>query len=161
MTYPELLVRVSALRDLRRTQAERDAALAEKRAAFEQEHAVLIETAKLARDAVAAAETAIKAVAAERYAVTKDAKLCPGILVKEFDVLHYDADAALAWARETKMALDPERLNVKAFEKIAKAAPGIAGSYLVVEPRVQLASDLDAALFSASTPENVVAAGAE
>lgn len=156
MTNTELLSRVVALRDCRRTAAERAAELAAKREAFDRENAVLIQTTKLAQDAVAAAETSVRAVAGEVYATTQDAKLCAGVTVKLFDVLSYDAAKAFEWAKQTNMALVPESLDKKAFEKIAKATtlPFVA---IEKEPRVTIATDLDAALFTVEQP---VAAGA-
>ena len=146
----ELHQRVVALADLRRARDAKATDLAEKRAWFDAEYAPLIGEFKQASAAVDAAEIALKAVAIDQYLVTKDKALSPGVTVKEFDVLQYDADAAFAWAKETKMALVPESLDKKAFEKIAKASPGIAGSHIVVEPRVTLATDLDKALASAT-----------
>lgn len=147
----ELLTRVTALRDLRRAHAELATALAEKRAVFEKDHEALIKDAALARDAVAAAETAIKAIALRLTAYSADEirKPAPGVEIKFFTVLEYDADQAFAWAKKTGMALIPESLDTAAFTKIATASP--ASFYFVTvttEPRVQIGKDLDKALAS-------------
>lgn len=155
MVATELLVRVSELAALRREYAQLQAEVAERRAAFDAEHAILLGTAKIAAKAMGDAETALKAVAEQRYAETQDKNLCPGVLVKEFDVLHYDVDMAFSWAQEKDIALIPASLDKKTFERIAKAAPGTAGSYIIVESRIQIATDLDKALsgIDASQPE--------
>lgn len=155
MVATELLIRVAELRDARKTAAQVAEELAAKRAAFDAENAVLLSTAKLADEAVRAAETSVRAVAAAEYEKTQEAKLCPGVTVKLFETLHYEPSAALAWAREHQMALIPESLDKKAFEKIAKAANGVGGSYIIVEPRVTIAADLDAALAAVEATSNV------
>lgn len=70
--------------------------------------------------------------------------------------MSYDDTAALAWARETKMALVPESLDRKNFEKIAKATPLPFVTYRQ-EPRVTLATQLNAALLVEPVVEPVPA----
>lgn len=150
MPNMDLLVRVSDLAALRRVAAEKKQALAEKQAAFNAEHAVEIETVKLATQAVENAETALLAVALDVYNAdkSKNKKLAPGLEIKMFDVLHYDPVKAFAWGKKAETAITPEALDEKAFKKIAKASPGTAGSYITTEPRAQIATDLDKALSS-------------
>lgn len=147
MVAMELLVRAAALRDLRRREAEIASALAAESAAFQATHAALIESVRQARNATAAAETALKAIAQEEYKQTAETKLCPGITVKLFETFTYDEQVAYRWCKQAGIAINPESLNRKEFEKIAKASP-LAFVEYVKEPRVQISEDLDKALAS-------------
>lgn len=62
----------------------------------------------------------------------------------------YDGAQALAWARESGVAL---KLDAKLFEKVAKDA-ALPFVTITQEPTVRVASDLSAAL-AATTPESV------
>lgn len=65
-------------------------------------------------------ETQVKALA---HAIDPHTST-PGVTVKHFATMHYELPAALAWAQATRMALVPESLDVRAFEKIARASVG-------------------------------------
>jgi hypothetical protein len=145
MVATELLVRVAELRDLRKASADALAALAAKRAEFQRDNIALVEAAQLSEQAVDAAETALKAVAAARLADDPTSPLCPGLKVKSFATLAYDAATAFEWAKSAKLALIPEQLDKKSFEKIAKATPLPFVTY-GSETRVEIVSDLDKAL---------------
>ena len=85
-------------------------------------------------------EVQAKALAIAAYELDPDSAT-PGVTVKLFSTMEYDAGAALAWAQEKRMALVPESLDVRGFEKIAKATvlPFVTyGS----EPRPSIATDL-------------------
>jgi hypothetical protein len=143
----EIFARLSVLRMLRLSAADTAAELKRRRDAFDVENAALIQNVRDDAASVAAQETAIKAIVADDYAVTVNKTPCPGVTVKEFETLQYDEAAAFAWAKEKGLAIIPESLDRKAFEKIAKAAGGaIAGAHVIVEPRVQIATDLEKAL---------------
>ena len=142
----QLPERLRDLASLRRRAAELKASLEARKAAFDTEHAALIAEAKSASEEVSVAEGAVKLLGLEMYHLDRSQKqLAPGVTVKEKSTLHYSLDDALAWARETKLALLPESVDVKSFEKIAKAT-AIDFVVTIIEPQVQLASDLDAAL---------------
>lgn len=152
MPNMDLLVRVSDLAALRRVAAEKKQALAEKQAAFDAEHADEVRLAKAAEQSVASAETALKAVALALYEADKDKnrKLAPGVSVKLFGVIEYDAALALVWAKDKKMALNPESLNAVAFKEIAAASPtSFDFVSFTTDPRVEISKDLDKALSSA------------
>lgn len=138
---------VRALAFARATHAELADELRDKRAAFELEHRDLVTRAKAAAAAVDAADTSLRALTLAHYANTKEAKPCRGIEVKSRDTMSYDGRHALEWARETKLALKPESLDVKAFEKIAKATPLDFVTY-ESEPQIYVASDLSEVLAS-------------
>ena len=92
-------------------------------AEFTERYAWLAEDKKSAEALVAAAEADVRSLARAHYDATQDKTPMKGVTVKEFDVLVYDPKIAFAWAQEKKMALVPESLDVKAFEKIAGATP--------------------------------------
>lgn len=145
MPNMDLLIRVSDLAALRRVAAEKKQALAEKQAAFNAEHAVEIETVKLTAQAVEGAEVAVRAVADAEYAKTKETALCPGIGVRMLSVVRYNPADAFAWGKKAETAIIPEQLDVKAFEKAAKALKLAFVTYDTV-PQITIASDLDKAL---------------
>lgn len=140
-----LLTRVQELAALRNVAEQRKAALAAEREGFERQFADVIAAANEAAAAVATAERDVRALAEAEYKETQEKRPAPGIVVQERNSLVYDDDAAFAWAKETGMALTPESLDRKAFEKIAKATaiPFVA---VVVEPKITIATDLSAAL---------------
>lgn len=149
----ELLTRVTELRDLRANAAEHAAILKTKQAEFAAEHAALLLDVKASVNAVAAAETAIKAIALTDYAAGEIQKPVPGVEIKLFTVLEYDADKAFAWAKKTGVALVPESLDADAFTKIATASPASFDFVsLTKDPRVQIGKDLDKALASVDAP---------
>lgn len=116
--------------------------LADARARYDRVTAYISDVA--AQDMVDA-ERNVKALAEAAYRATGDVMPAPGITVKLVTKLRYSAAEAFAWARDTHMALIPEQLDVKAFEKIAKATtlPFVTTE---TEPKVTIASDLDKAL---------------
>lgn len=147
MPNMDLLVRVSDLAALRRVAAEKRQALAEKRATFDAEHAVEIDVATRAAEAVHHAEVAVRAIADAEYAKTKETALCPGVGVRMLTVLNYTPADAFAWGKKAETAIIPEQLDVKAFEKAAKALKLSFVTYDTV-PQITIASDLDKALSS-------------
>ena len=115
--------------------------IAVKREEFNAANKAHFDECEEARKAVAAAETTVRALADADYAANKNMNPCPGVTVKTFSVLRYAKDRALAWAKEKGMAVVPESLDEKAFEKIAKAAR-LDFVEFAEEPRVQVATDL-------------------
>jgi hypothetical protein len=120
-----------------------------KEAQFLEENAHLAEQIAALATVAEQTEGALRALVLAHYEQTKEKKPVPGVEVKEKVALDYDAGAALAWARETKIALLPESLDAKAFEKIAKVTP-LAFVKQVVTPQAQIAKDLDAVLDTAA-----------
>lgn len=136
-----LVSAVYALRDARIEEGRVATLLKERQAAFDKENAALLASVKDAKSTSSAADTALRAIALEAYKTTKEKKPTPGVEVKMRTIYTYDANKAFEWAREKKMALLPERLDVPAFEKIVTATK-IDFVTIDEEPAVQIASDL-------------------
>lgn len=137
---------ITAMRAVADTRAEAVAAsdaLKLKRDQFALENAALIAHEAATKAAVIEAEANAKALIAVHYAQTKNTAPVAGAAVKLFKTIRYDAARALAWAKETKLALLPESLDVKAFEKIASVTD-LDFVTRDSEPRVQLAKELNA-----------------
>lgn len=132
------------MREVAQRRAERDALAAEikdARAAFEATLGDKLALLKGLNEAVAMSEDAAKKLAEAIYETTASKQPATGVQIKVQTVYEYDSDNALRWAQATGMALVPSSLDVKAFEKIAKATPIPFVAQREV-PRVQLASDL-------------------
>lgn len=140
-----LMERVQELAAQRATLAAKKAELAERKQAFDNENRELTAEINRISDSIATSEIVVRTVADEVYAANGEKKPAPGVEIKLFETISYDQQAAFAWAQQTKLALIPEQLDVKAFEKIAKATPlpfVTKGS----EARVSIATDLVKAL---------------
>ena len=109
---------------------------------FERQYIGTIERTKRAVALVEELDAKVRALALAAYTESKDTKPAPGISIglSKKIALTYDTQRALAWARETNMALT---LDVKAFEEIAKAASLEFVTKAEVETqRVAIANDL-------------------
>ena len=97
---------------------------------------------------LAETEASLRADALVEYNRTGNRKPAPGVEVKLFEVLTYDAMKAFAWAKEHQVALS---LDKKLFESLAKS-DGNRPDFVAVnqEPRSQIATDLDKALAEAT-----------
>jgi hypothetical protein len=136
-----LTERVVELQGLRAAAAIAAAALKARREEFDRENTPLILFVRQTAEAVAASETALKAVALERYDITKDKKPAPGIEIKLFKEYVIDEVAAFAWAQLKELCLIPARLDVPAIKKLATVTP--LPFVLIDEvPRVTIATDL-------------------
>ena len=112
---------------------------------FDAAHADLIAAVKSSGEVVALAENVAEAALVGHYRRTGKLSPTPGGSVKLYVVLSYLPGAALGWAKEKQMALIPEQLDVKAFEKLAKVTP-LPFVTITKEPKAAIASDLDKAL---------------
>lgn len=138
----------AAVRDLAEARARYESItqyIKEREAAFRQTIKIELDQSDLEAEAMQKAERDVKALAEAIFRDTGDAHPAPGVTIKLFTKLRYSAQQAFAWAKQTGMALTPESLDAKAFEKIAKAT---ALPFVTTEtdPRVTIAQDLDAAL---------------
>jgi len=108
-----------------------------KLAEFNERFAWLVEDKKGAEALVTAAEIDVRSLARAHYDATQQTKPITGVEIKLYKVYEYSPARAFEWARETKMALIPESLDVEAFKKIAAATnlPFVAVS---MDPRVTL-----------------------
>jgi len=91
------------------------------------------------------AETQLRGAAEAHYRATGEKAPAPGVTIKLMTDLDYPDADALAWAKQTGMALVPETFDRKALEKIAKATP-LPFVTITERPVATLAKDLDAAL---------------
>lgn len=142
----DLVRNVAALRRTAATTAEQIKAI-EARVKAEN-HLLYEEKARLATE-LEAAESQLRALAKEEYERTGEKKPTPGVEIKIGTSYEYKPEDALAWARQTKMALVPESLDVKAFAKIAAATP-LPFVTVVETPKAQIATDLDKVLGAAA-----------
>lgn len=152
---------ITAMRTVADARAEAFAAteaLRLKREQFAADNAALLEHEKTKKLEVERAEANAKALVAVHYEQTQDQAPVPGATVKLFATMQYDEARALEWSRATKLALVPESLDKRAFEKIAKATPLAFVTY-GQDPRVQLATELNATDYL--TTDNLPAAPAE
>lgn len=125
----------------RQTRDEAQARVKALRAQFEADIASLVEAAQLAAQACAESEEAARALTVALYQTTGDKAPAEGAAIRLTTKLAYDDADALAWAKQTGMALIPESLDRKALEKIAKASQ-LPFVTITQEPSATLASDL-------------------
>ena len=85
----------------------------------EQNHIALVQ-AKLAGETRDAAEAKLRAMTLEAYLETGNKAPAPGIGIRILTKLDYKTETAFEWAVNHRLAL---KLDVPAFEKIAKASP--------------------------------------
>lgn len=114
-------------------------------AQFKLEHAELIASLDMAKQAEAEADAEVRALAMAAHTASGDKAPAGGVTIKLFTRLRYDAARAFQWAKEKGMCLIPESLDVKAFEKVAGVTP-IDFVTTEQEPQVQIAKDLTAYL---------------
>ena len=132
------------LRDIAIARAELSATkgvLAEKEAVFREANADLFDAKSTLEARIADRESQVKALAVAMYQATGEKKPADGVQVKLFTTLNYDKEKAFHWACETGIAVMPTALDVKAFEKIAKATV-IPFVTITEEPRPSIDSDL-------------------
>ncbi|MCE2941644.1 MAG: hypothetical protein ACK6DK_09800 [Gemmatimonadota bacterium] len=86
-------------------------------------HADLFVARERAEDALAEAEQALRAAAEAHYRETGEKKPCEGVAIRETVMIEYLEPEAIEWAKTAMPQLVSEKLDAKAFEKIAKAAP--------------------------------------
>jgi hypothetical protein len=109
------------------------------REAWTIQHATLLAEEVLRKQHLLHAEMALRTLALDLYQVTGNKSLAPGVKVREVTRLHYDPQAALAWAMEHRMAL---KLDEKTFEQLARvtALPFVTRT---VEPQATLTPCFD------------------
>jgi len=146
------------LREVAERRIARDLAAGElkaKRAAFDLEHAALLADVERTAAALAESEKSARTFAVAIYEADKSSKtLCEGVAIRVSTKLVYDPTAALARAKVMGVAVIPESLDTKAFEKIAKASPeSFPFVSFVDEPSAALGSDLSVYLTPVPTTE--------
>jgi len=148
---------VASLAETRAALAAMTETLATARAEWNAAHETEIRNVALLQQAVTRQEADVRALALTAYRETEDPHPAPGVSVRLYEALRYDAAEAMAWATKTGMAITPAALDRKAFEKIAKATPLPFVTY-ADEPRALIAADLDAALDGERGTESEAAA---
>lgn len=141
----EMIGAVSALHSARLRAQKANEAVSASRRQWEADNAELLQEAKEASELMAVIEKNVRSTAEIVYSETGDKKPLPGVEIKIFKILEYDAAAALEWALEHKLAVIPESLDRKAFESIARAQDIDCVRYKN-EIKVAIASDLGKAL---------------
>ena len=128
--------------DLRREFGRLDGLYRQAKVDWEKGNVELIEKRNKVMLDILASETVLKAEALDQFRLDKNTKPAPGLEIKNCQVLDYPEKDALAWALKTGIAI---KLDKAAFEKLAKVSPM---DFVVIrlEPRCQLATDLDKAL---------------
>lgn len=116
------------------------------RTEWERDHRMILDEVVIATERLAEVEAKLRELTLKAYAETGNKAPVPGVGVREVTKLEYDFDRAFKWAVEHKMAL---RLDVSAFEKIAKASFGFQQYTSILdfvmtyqEPAATIAQDL-------------------
>lgn len=87
---------------------------------FKQQHKTQIEGLHNTSESLAKAEEDLRSEAIKEYKTTGEKKLFGGVGIRILKKLSYDEHKAYVWAVNKQMAI---KLDKKAFEKMAKAAP--------------------------------------
>lgn len=136
-----LIGRIIELKELRAGAAIWTAKLKARHEDFDRENAQLIQFVRETAAEVAAAETALKAVALQVHGNTGERKPAPGVEIKMFKEYAIDEVAGLLWATEKQLCLIPARLDIAAIKKLATVQP--LPFVLIDEvPKATIATDL-------------------
>lgn len=138
-----LVARVARLRQEYHGLKDHVAAL---EASFRQDHADRLNALDAAKLELNVAESALREAAEDEFARTGLKAVAPGVLVKEVTRLVYAPEDALEWAKSTGLCL---KLDVSAFEKVAKAAQPPFVTFRSV-PTATVAADLDTPLMEST-----------
>jgi len=133
--------RLAVLRDLREAQAAISARLKLVWDAVQEQQKAEYDEDRRLEAAIADAESQVKVLALDHYNRTSEKKPAAGVEIKVSELPQYSEAEAFAWAKTTRLALVPEALDRKAFEKIARATELPFVSTITV-PKVFIASDL-------------------
>ncbi|MCJ7510009.1 MAG: hypothetical protein MUP14_03875 [Dehalococcoidia bacterium] len=136
----DLLELLDRLHRARLIVASLDAEVAEAKRKWEEDHQGLLNRRLAAQDELNMAVPALREAAIAAFQETGDLAPAPGIKIVMRTRLDYEADEAKRWAMNHKMALS---LDVREFEKLAKAAPAnfdFVRQYQ--EPAATIATDL-------------------
>lgn len=140
--YSQMKAAVQTVARARERAAKEAAYLASERAAFDGTHTELIEAVAREKQAVADAELMLRSLVGAHYDMTGEKKPVAGVEVKERTKRTItDRAAALAWARQSGMALIPEDVDEKAVLKIASVTP-LPFVTVTTEPQVNIDSTL-------------------
>jgi hypothetical protein len=139
----ELTDRLAELAADRRTGDALAERITEARRAFEDSIEASVADLTTVDLAIATLTADVKRLALRLYGETGSQHPVDGVDVKILTKLDYKPELALSWARQAGVAVIPEQLDVKAFEKIAKQAD-LPFVEKFGEPQAQIARDLTA-----------------
>lgn len=110
---------------------------------FDTLYAPLMAAIKAAQAEAREAERILCTLALVAYHETGDKQLVPGVSIREQVKLDYDPATAFQWAVEShqQLVIEPIRLNVEAFEKLARLFP-LAFVTITKVPQVLIARDV-------------------
>lgn len=145
MTDLSLRAHVERLAVLREEVAQRMAAIAQQRDAFEQSIGTERLNLTAARLTLEACEADVRGLALVAHETTGNAKPCAGVSVVMTKDYTIDEAAALVWAKQTGMALIPESVDLKGVRKIATVQPLLFVT-VTETPAVRISTDLIKAL---------------
>ena len=145
----EIVNRVYTLAKLREYESRKAKELAVEREAFEARTLEQREQLERAKHFTGTAERELRALALDYWnADPSEKQITTGVSIAIRKGVEYDADRALAWAKEKGMFLVPESLNAKALDKFLLTNESeISLKYSRTDaPTVTLATDLSAFL---------------
>lgn len=145
-----------ALAEVREEHAAATAAVRVKTDLFRQENRALLDYEASLREECSNLEATARLAIVRAYEATGDKKPAPGAGIRVMRVLVYDAAEAFTWAKEHKMCVVPEHLDVEAFEVLA-ARVDIPFVGVREEPQATIAKALDINALSGPPAEEVVA----
>ena len=145
-TLREAAQRLAAARAAKATTG---AKVTEANATFEATHAALLAEYAAAAEEAAQAESILRRLAVAIHETTGEKSLGYGISVAITEKLAYEPADAVEWAKRSGTLAVTETIDVKAFDKIARAAdlPFVTKTQV---PSIRIATDLEAALAAES-----------
>ena len=142
--YGQMREAVQRVARARETEGKWKQVLDAARARFESENVDLLASLAASNVSRQDAELMLKVLVGAHYDVTGEKKPVPGVQVKERTKYAVtDPAAALAWARQSRLALIPEDVDEKAVLKIASVTP-LPFVTVTTEPQVNIDSILPA-----------------
>lgn len=120
MTEQELKAQIAIVAAARNLAKAHVATRTEAVRQFQEEHKILFDLAANAIKGQEEAEAHLRTMTLMSYAETGNKTPAPGVGIRIISKLDYKPETAFEWAVNHKMAL---KLDVTAFEKIAKASP--------------------------------------
>ncbi len=116
----QLQTQIKLVAELRESAQKASEAKIAARVAWENENRQLLDLVTFTSKAMDDAEIVLRKLTLEIYTQTGNKSPAVGVGIREVTKMEYDPTVALMWAKEHELAL---KLDVSAFEKIAKADP--------------------------------------
>ena len=138
----ELKGQIKIVAELREKVREIKEQKAESFIAWEKANSELLESIESNTAALSGHEELLRQMVLETYSENGEKNPAPGVGIREYKKINYEPAVAFDWAVNHKMAL---KLDVSAFEKIAKASP-LEFVTITTVPQATIAADLSEAL---------------